>query len=98
MDIFTEKQHRLLVEPLYASWPGPGPGRSFLAVTDVGYFWKVGELALVPDMMLSLDLGPVADLHAKDHRSYFRWLVGKAPEVVVEIISDRSGGEETHKM
>src|SRR5713101_1725541 len=32
--IFAEKQQRLLTEPLYSSWPGPGVGRCFLALAN----------------------------------------------------------------
>ena len=32
----SEKQQRLLTEPLYSSWAGPGAGRPFLAAANVG--------------------------------------------------------------
>ena len=42
-NIFAEKQQRLLVEPLYSSWPGPGDGRPFLALANVGLFYAVRQ-------------------------------------------------------
>jgi hypothetical protein len=36
-NIFSEKQQRLLTEPLYNSWSGPGEGRPFVAMANVGY-------------------------------------------------------------
>jgi hypothetical protein len=95
--IFVEKHYRLLTEPLYASWNGGGEGRPFLALSDVGLFFKRGEPPLVPDVMLSLDV-QAGDLSRREHNSYFMWIVGKPPEVVIEIVSDRRGGEETHKL
>src|SRR5947209_19317690 len=76
-NIYTEKQYRLLTEPLYSSWGGPGEGRSFLALTDVGWFHTWGQPPLVPDGLLSLDAAPAGDLRTKEGRSYFQWLIGK---------------------
>ncbi len=96
--ILAEKQQRLLTEPLYASWPGPGEGRPFLALANVGLFSSVGQPPEVPDAMLSLDVQAGEDLAAKENRSYLMWVMDKAPDVVVEIVSDRRGGEDTHKL
>lgn len=96
--IYTEKQQRLLTEALYSSWPGPGPGRSFLALANVGLFHTAGEPPWVPDFLLSLDVKAAADLHAKKNRSYFVWIFGKPPQVILEIVSDRRGGEEDEKL
>jgi Uma2 family endonuclease len=95
--IFTEKQQRLLVEPLYSSWPGPGEGRTFLALANVGVFYNVKQPALVPDALLSLDVVTPEDLHVKEGHSYYLWLMGKPPDVVIEIVSDRRGEEESEK-
>jgi Uma2 family endonuclease len=97
-NIFTEKQQRLLTEPLYSSWAGPGEGRRFLALANVGLFYASGQPPLVPDCLLSLDVAPRGDLQAKENRSYFVWIVAKVPEVIVEIVSDRRGGEEDIKL
>jgi hypothetical protein len=53
---------------------------------------------LVPDALLSLDVEVSGDWLAKEHRSYFVWEFGKAPEAVVEIVSNTEGGETTVKM
>ena len=37
-NMFVEKQYRLLTEPLYSSWAGPGEGMPFLALANVGWF------------------------------------------------------------
>lgn len=95
--IFAEKQYRLLTEPLYSSWPGPGESRPFLVMTNVGYFHTVKQPPLVPDCLLSLDVRPGEDLIRKENHSYFQWLFGKPPDVVIEIVSDKRGGEEDFK-
>jgi hypothetical protein len=95
--IFAEKQQRLLTEPLYASWAGPGEGRPFLALANVGYFYAYRQPPLVTDVLLALDAAPSGDLDTKEGHSYFQWLQEKPPEVIIEIVSDRRGGEEGFK-
>jgi Uma2 family endonuclease len=95
--IFLEKQYRLLTRPLYASWPGPGEGRSFLVLVDVGWFYQRKTPAVVPDCLLSLDVICPEDLHRKQGHSYYQWDVGKQPDVTIEVVSDRTGGEESFK-
>ena len=48
---FQERQQRLLVEPLYASWAGPGEGRQFVAGANVGIFGSAepGTAGIAPD-------------------------------------------------
>ena len=36
VDMLAEKQHRLLTEPLYSFWAGPGGGRPFLVAAKRG--------------------------------------------------------------
>jgi len=59
-NIASEKQQRLLTEPLCTSWSGPPPVdgdlRPFLATANVGLFSSVHELPLVPDALLSVDV------------------------------------------
>jgi Uma2 family endonuclease len=95
--IFLEKLYRLLTHPLYASWPGPGEGRSFLVLVNVGWFYQHKTPAVVPDCLLSLDVTCPVDLHVKQGHSYYQWNVGKPPEVVIEVVSDRTGEEESYK-
>jgi Uma2 family endonuclease len=97
-NFFSEKQQRLLTEALYSSWTGPGPQRSYVAAANVGLFFAARRPPLVPDMLLSLDVELPADLQPKSHRSYFVWEYGKPPDVVVEVVSNREGGEDTEKL
>jgi len=98
----SEKQQRLLTEPLYSSWDGPPPAlstgeegraRSFLAAANVGIFAAVKESPLVPDVLLSLDVSLREDWWEKKNRTYFFWEMGKPPEVVIEIVSNDEGDE-----
>lgn len=94
--LFQEKQMRLLVEPLYSSWRprrGDGSERPFVAAADVGIFGGVHERAVVPDVLLSMDVAVPDEFWEKDKRSYYAWEFGKMPEVVIEIVSNREGDE-----
>ena len=73
-NIYSEKQQRLLTEPLYSSWK---PDRLFVALANVGLFYAVRKPPLVPDALLSLDVETAADLKPKRNRSYFIWEFGK---------------------
>jgi hypothetical protein len=93
----------LLTEPLYTSWSGPPPRRdgkprTFSAFANVGLFAVVANPAIVPDIMLSLDVSIPADMMAKENRSYFIWKYGKFPDVVIEVVSNRVGDELTDKL
>jgi Uma2 family endonuclease len=93
----SEKQQRLLTEPLYSAWAGPGAGRTFLAAANVGVFALARNPAIVPDMFLSLDVQVADDWWRKEHRSYFLWEFGKPPDLVVEIVSNTEGNEDDEK-
>jgi len=93
-NIFSEKQQRLLVESLYNGWAGPGEGRPFLALANVGLFYAVRQPPLVPDVLVSLDVQVPADVWVKPNRSYLMWEYGKPPDVVIEIVSNQQRGEE----
>ncbi|NJO43241.1 MAG: Uma2 family endonuclease [Cyanobacteria bacterium RU_5_0] len=86
----SEKQQRLLVEPLYSSW---SPAAPFIAAANVGLFYALKEDPIVPDVFLSLGVEMPADWSLKQNRSYFAWEIGKFPEVVIEVVSNRKGGE-----
>jgi Uma2 family endonuclease len=88
----SEKQQRLLVEPLYSSKALPSP---FLAAANVGLFYKLKGDPVVPDAMLSLGVQCADDFSKKQNRSYFVWEFGKLPEVCVEIVSNQEGDELT---
>jgi Uma2 family endonuclease len=64
----------------------------------VGLFYAVEQPPFVPDMLLSLDVRCPDDLWPKSHRSYFMWEYGKPPDVVIEIVSNRRGGEDSDKL
>jgi len=91
----SEKKQRLLVEPLYTSTRLPRP---FLAAANVGVFGGIHGSPIVPDMFLSLNVSVADDWWAQEHRSYFIWEFGKAPDVVIEIVSNRRGGETSSKL
>jgi Uma2 family endonuclease len=97
-NIFSEKQQRLLTESLYSSWAGPGEGRPFVVLANVGLFYGMYEPPLVPDVMLSLDVRLPSDPLFKRNRSYFIWEYGKQPDVVIEVVSNQKGGELSDKM
>jgi len=93
----SEKQQRLLTEPLYSAWTGPGEGRPFLAAANVGVFAETRVPTIVPDVFLSLDVCVPKDWWVKLHRSYFIQEYGKPPDLVLEIVSNNEGGEPTEK-
>jgi hypothetical protein len=95
--MLTEKQMRLLTEPLYSSWPGPGKGRPFAVLANVGLFHTYRKPPIVPDVMLSLDVEWPQDLSQKEHQTYFLWVIGKLPEVAIEVVSNREGREDAFK-
>lgn len=94
----SERQQRLLVEPLYTSWAGPPAHeedrpRSFLAAANVGVFSSPREPAVVPDAFVSLDVVPRQPIWDKRNRTYFIWEFGKPPDVAIEVVSNREGDE-----
>jgi Uma2 family endonuclease len=96
-NLFVEKQYSLLTDPLYTSWAGPGEGRPFMATANVGWFYASKEPPFVPDVMLILDV-KAKPPREKEGRSYFQWVHGKQPDVLIEIVSDKRGGEGDLKL
>ena len=95
-NMFSEKQQRLLTEPLYSSWDA---GRPFLATANVGLFYAVRQPPLVPDVLLSLDVEVPGDFLAKEHRSVLPLGVRQGTGGrIMEIVSNTEGGETTDKM
>lgn len=86
----SEKQQRLLVEPLYSSW---SPGASMIAAVNVGLFYAIKQSPIVSDVFLSLGVQMPSDWSQKQNRSYFVWEFGKVPEVCIEIVSNQEGNE-----
>jgi len=94
-NIFSEKQQRLLTETLYA---GQYFGdRSFVASANVGIYDSIHRPAVVPDVFLSMDVSYPPDVWEKMHRVYMVWVMGKPPEVVIEIVSSTVGNEAGRK-
>lgn len=94
-NIFSAKQQRLLVEPLYTSAQFPRP---FLVDSNVGIYESPRARPIVPDMFLSLGVQVGEDWWATENRSYLLWEFGKPPEVVVEIVSNHKGNETGSKL
>jgi hypothetical protein len=61
----SEKQQRLLVEPLYTA---NVLARPFLAAANVGVFFALNQAPVVPDVFLSLGVEVAADWWAQEHR------------------------------
>ena len=97
-NILSEKNQRLLTEPLYTNWSGPGDNRPYLVAANVGVFSSLYQSPIVPDVFLSLDVEVHEDWTKKRHRSYFVWEFGKPPDLVIEIVSNKEGGENTSKL
>ncbi len=92
---FSERQFRLLPHILFTSWE---QGKPFEALSDVGLFSNSQDKTpVVPDFMLLKDVEPRPVTEDKESRSIFTWLYGKVPDLVVEIVSNTKGGEETTK-
>ncbi len=94
---FSERQQVLLREILRNSWTPTGPGgrRPFVACMNVGIFENTVTPPLVPDFFVSIDADPPDD--DDYNRAYYLWELG-APEVVVEIVSNKKGNELGGKM
>jgi len=97
-NLFSEKQQRLLTESLYTSWSGPGDSRPFLVTANVGLFMVNQNPAIVPDVLLSLDVVMPDDWWVTEGRSYAVWQLGKTPDLVVEIVSNTKGDELGDKL
>lgn len=97
-NFLSEKNQRLLTESLYSSSPAGLTSEQFIVAANVGIFYSLREPAIVPDVFLSLDVQMPESWEAKEHRSYMIWEFGKAPEVVIEIVSKTPGQEDSKKL
>jgi hypothetical protein len=95
--ILTEMEMRLLTEPLKSNW-SPSDGQPFVVMADVGVFYATKEPPVVPDVLLAVGVRQGADLTERENLSYFVWTRGKAPDVAIEIVSNREGGEDSDKL
>ncbi|MGY2837482.1 Uma2 family endonuclease [Thermostichus sp. MS-CIW-41] len=100
--IHSEKLQRLLTGALYTSFQpkakDTGEPIPFLATANVGLFYALKLPPLVPDVMLSLEVAPPASFERKEDRTYLVWEMGKPPDVVIEIVSNRKGEELGRKL
>jgi Putative restriction endonuclease len=97
-NIFSAKQQRLLIEALSASLDAWNPaGRSVLMDANVGIFTTQDAPPLVPDAFVSVDIDEPKEFDYSVIRAYFVWIFGKVPDVVVEVVSNRKGGEMDSK-
>jgi Uma2 family endonuclease len=94
-NFFQDKQAVLLTDALNASW---SQGRPFLSATDVPIFATNKGPCIVPDMLLSVGVDFPENIHEKKQRVYYMWRFGKPPEVVIEIVSNSEGREDTEKL
>jgi hypothetical protein len=97
-NIFSLRQMGLLTDPLYVSWPGPPPEeegaqRPFVALANVGVFGTPAAPPVVPDVLLGVDVALHDDVHEKKHRTWFNWVFGKPPDLVIEVVSNTEGNE-----
>ena len=95
---FHANQQVLLVEQLASSWPGPVGGRPYLITKNVGLFHTPHHPPVVPDVMLALGVQLGTDQSRPENRSYFQWVVGKPPDVAIEVVSHSPGGEDAEKL
>ena len=92
---YSERQMPLLTSSLFESWE---EGKPFEALTNVGLFSKPdNESVVVPDFLLSLGVEPQKVSEDKESRSYYIWLYGQPPNLVIEIVSNKEGGELDRK-
>ena len=91
----SEKNQRLLTSPLYAS---SYLERPFVAAANVGIYRAMRVPVIVPDTFLSLGVAVAETFWEKKNRAYLLWEFGKAPEVVIEIVSNKKGNELTSRL
>ena len=90
----SEKQQRLLVGAAYSAIKE----LAFLAAANVGIYYTDLKPAIVPDVFLSLDAQLPEDWWEKNNRCYMVWRFGKSPEIAIEIVSNKEGGELDKKL
>lgn len=96
-NFYSEKQQKLLTRSLHATLDPFGHKRPFIAVANVGLYSAPDEDPQVPDVMVSLDVTLAEDIWQKGNRAYLIWLFHKPPEVAIEIVSNKIGGEDSTK-
>ncbi len=93
----NEKQQRLLTTVFY-SGAETGVNAPVLVAANVGLFPHVEDSGIVPDVFLSLNITRPQEWWERNVRSYLFWEFGKAPDVVIEIVSPAPGNELGSKL
>ncbi len=93
----NEKQQRLLATVFY-SGADTGIKVPFVAAANVGLFPHVRHKGIVPDAFLSLNIEVGEQWLERNVRSYLFWEFGKAPDVVIEVVSPTPGNELGSKL
>jgi Uma2 family endonuclease len=94
-NFYCEKQLRLLPGSLQDSWDRKEP---YIAVADVGIYDFNSVTPIVPDVFLSLDVQYASDIWLKKNRCYMMNIFKKPPELVIEVVSNKKGSENTVKV
>jgi len=94
-NFYCEKQMRLLPESLKSSWDRKKP---YIVAADVGIYEDPPGAVIVPDVLLSLDVQYATNIWKKKHRCYMIGIFKKPPELVIEIVSNKTGEEDTAKL
>ena len=93
-NLFSELQQRMLIEALrMQEWTT----RDFMACSNVAIYYQSKQPPVVPDMFLSFDVRKPDSWFKKKDKCYYMWLMKKPPELVLEIVSNKIGGENTTK-
>ncbi|NJL14256.1 MAG: Uma2 family endonuclease, partial [Microscillaceae bacterium] len=95
-NILSEIEQRNLTEILQSS-AADWTDRDFMACANVGVYYAKGQF-VVPDMFLSMDVKYPTFTQDKKTKTYFAWHMGKLPDLVLEIVSNKIGQEDTEKM
>ncbi|NEQ41793.1 MAG: Uma2 family endonuclease [Okeania sp. SIO3I5] len=93
----NEKQQRLLTTVFYSGAEIP-INVPFIVAANVGLFSHLLDSGIVPDVFLSLNIVGEKEWWKRNVRSYLFWEFGKAPDVVIEIVSPTPGNELGSKL
>ncbi|ETR66197.1 MAG: hypothetical protein OMM_05762 [Candidatus Magnetoglobus multicellularis str. Araruama] len=94
-NLFSERQMKFLTDALYTSWT---INRPFLACANVGIYDDPPIAPpIVPDVLLSMDVIPAKNIWEKKNRCYMIDVFKKPPDLVIEVVSNRTGNERTSK-
>jgi len=94
-NFYCEKQLRLLPGSLQHSWDRKQP---YIVAADVGIYDFNSVTPIVPDVFLSLDVQYASDIWLKKNRCYMMNIFKKPPELIIEVVSNKIGGELTKKV